>query len=749
LIMDIKDIQENKRTEGFKSLFKKGEGKRNRYTLLTVVSYLSFLLVIMPTDLNEVINTLLVFLVGFVLILWKNPQRRDWKKDDVILKLLLLAAVLFSVYLGFCFYKQWIVSSKIRTLASKLHMPKELLIIAAAVVFSVGALYFVFLVFRKISERLTRSFDGRRLERNLICCLISAVATVFLSQMMLSVNLFSMGIIKCVVGSVIVFFAILTVYCLSGAIRISIVLVTIVFMIMSTVNVYVYNFRERLFEPIDLFSAGTAMNVADNYSLFPIPFGIIVGWIIWCALIAFMFWACAKEKGVFSCRKRLILSVYCVIGVCLAVLYTMNLKTYHWQKEGAEYNGYILDFISKIKEAYVVKPEGYSNEYIEELANRYALDEDAVKTDREYPHIIVIMDEAFSDLGVLGDFSTDKEAAPFISSLKENTVSGYALSSVFGGNTANSEFEFLTGNSMAWLSPNVVPYQQYIKDSSYSMVSYLKLYYNYRCIAMHPYLSDGWNRPETYANFGFDECMFIDDFPQQDIIRYFVSDREMFEEVVTTYEEQHETPLFIFGVSVQNHGGYSYKGKNFTQSVSLTGSDNAYPRVDQYLSLINETDKAAEYMISYFEAVDEDVVIVFFGDHQPKLDAAFYDDINENGYDSLDEQQKKFMVPFFIWANYDIDEAYIECTSLNYLSSYVYETAGVALPAYNRFLSEMEKKIPAINANGYYSKESQCYLPFKMASGEEKSLLERYKILQYNSLFGKKQINQKLFPVLE
>ena len=218
--MDIKDIQENKRTEGFKSLFKKGEGKRNRYTLLTVVSYLSFLLVIMPTDLNEVINTLLVFLVGFVLILWKNPQRRDWKKDDVILKLLLLAAVLFSVYLGFCFYKQWIVSSKIRTLASKLHMPKELLIIAAAVVFSVGALYFVFLVFRKISERLTRSFDGRRLERNLICCLISAVATVFLSQMMLSVNLFSMGIIKCVVGSVIVFFAILTVYCLSGAIRI-------------------------------------------------------------------------------------------------------------------------------------------------------------------------------------------------------------------------------------------------------------------------------------------------------------------------------------------------------------------------------------------------------------------------------------------------------------------------------------------------------------------------------------------------
>lgn len=40
---------------------------------------------------------------------------------------------------------------------------------------------------------------------------------------------------------------------------------------------------------------------------------------------------------------------------------------------------------------------------------------------------------------------------PFIRGLTENTVKGRLMVSVKGGNTANSEYEFLTGNSMAFL----------------------------------------------------------------------------------------------------------------------------------------------------------------------------------------------------------------------------------------------------------------------------------------------------------
>ena len=199
---------------------------------------------------------------------------------------------------------------------------------------------------------------------------------------------------------------------------------------------------------------------------------------------------------------------------------------------------------------------------------------------------------------------------------------------------------------------------------------------------------------------------------------------------------------------MQNHGDYAYSGENYSQSVSLVGYDNQYSGVDQYLSLIHETDKAVEYLISYFSQVEDEVIVVFFGDHQPIMDEKFYGEVMGGGSDTLENTQKKFTVPFFIWANYDIEESNVECTSLNYLSTYMYEAAGIPLPLYNQFLSEMEEKIPAINANGYYSLESQCYLPVDKAPENEQYWLDLYQSLQYNNLHDQEHRNEDFFPVL-
>ena len=492
------------------------------------------------------------------------------------------------------------------------------------------------------------------------------------------------------------------------------------------------------------------MNVADNYRLLPIPSNVIIAWAIYIGVLVFIFCVKSKSKTAITAKHRFVLLSICAICSVATFFYSSNLKTYHWQKDGAQINGYILDFTSKLKEISVPEPDHYSTKLIENLADQYAADnceeEDKVTAK---PHIIVIMDEAFSDLHILGDFSTNTEILPFISSLKDNTVSGYALASVYGGNTANSEYEFLTGNSFAWLSPNTVPYQQYIRSSTYSMVSYLKLSYNYKCIAMHPFYSSGWNRPAAYKHLGFDECYFLEDFPQTNFIRDYISDQGMFDFLIETYESQKHTPLFIFGVTMQNHGGYTYTGKDFTKHISLTGYDNKFPEVEQYLSLIHETDKSVERLITYFQNVDEDVVIVLFGDHQPKFNESFYEAIDGTSTDNLDVRQKRYMVPFFIWANYDIEEKYMPCTSLNYLSSYVYNVAGLALPPYNIFLQEMETVIPAINANGFYSRAEKCYLPFDRANKDELQWLEAYEALQYNNMFDKAHRNELLFPIVK
>ena len=70
------------------------------------------------------------------------------------------------------------------------------------------------------------------------------------------------------------------------------------------------------------------------------------------------------------------------------------------------------------------------------------------------------MNETFADLNVVNHIKTNKEVMPFINSLKENTIKGHMLVSVFGGGTSNSEYEFLTGNSMAFLPKGTVAFHR-------------------------------------------------------------------------------------------------------------------------------------------------------------------------------------------------------------------------------------------------------------------------------------------------
>ena len=146
----------------------------------------------------------------------------------------------------------------------------------------------------------------------------------------------------------------------------------------------------------------------------------------------------------------------------------------------------------------VEKPLGYQKEEAKGLLESYEPEGEGEKgTDK--PNIIVVMDEAFSDLGVLGDFTASKEYMPYYHSLKEesetapNIITGSLHVSVCGGNTANTEFEFLTGNTMAFLPQGSVPYQQYIKKNIPALPWYFKEQ-GYETHAMHPYYASGWDR---------------------------------------------------------------------------------------------------------------------------------------------------------------------------------------------------------------------------------------------------------------
>jgi phosphoglycerol transferase MdoB-like AlkP superfamily enzyme len=336
----------------------------------------------------------------------------------------------------------------------------------------------------------------------------------------------------------------------------------------------------------------------------------------------------------------------------------------------------------------------------------------------DYPNIIVIMDEAFSDLSVLGEVNASEDCMPFVHELQQgadNTITGYLNVSVCGGNTADTEFEFLTGNTMAFLPTGSIPYQQYITGETPSLASYLRTL-GYTTYAMHPYNSTGWNRDHVYPWLGFEESYFIKDLSNVSYLRTYVSDRSDFSKLIELYENKPAgQPLFLFNVTMQNHGSYTTTYDNFVPQITVEGIDSV--PLTQYLSLIQETDEAFRELLEYFEDQTERTVVVFFGDHQPNNAVA-------GKIASADtEETLRYQVPYVIWANYDIAESSGVDTSANYLAAHVLAAAGVPTSGYQNFLLSLEQNYPIFSA---VRKET--------ATEDEEALLT-YQKLEYYLLF--------------
>ena len=512
-------------------------------------------------------------------------------------------------------------------------------------------------------------------------------------------------------------------------------------MLFAGVNYFVYEFRGNELTFGDLKSAFTGLSVASNYH-FTLNAQAMNAILLSAVLIA----AAAKLKIV--CRYVWSTRLICVLLIILASLHIMGETEYtvteSWEQKGTYRNGYLLNFALSIRDSFIQKPETYSKEAVASIEKDYqdiTASEDGIK-----PAIIVIMNESFADLNVLGNLETNQPVMPFVDSLKENTIKGYALSSVFGAKTPNSEWEFLTGNSMAYLPSGSVPYQQYVKtQNAYSMVDTLKDE-DYTCVAMHPYYATGWSRNTVYPKLGFDEMYFLDDFDQSSPMRKYVSDAVMYRKIIERYEAGNDREnLFLMGITMQNHGGYTEIYDNFKQDTY--GTYIHFSDANQYLSLIRQSDLAIEELIGYFSSVDKPVVICFFGDHQPSLNNSFYRRLNGKGMSglSIDELEEFFKVPFFIWTNYESESQNIERTSLNFLSAMLLQRAGIALSPYQQFLVDMMEQVPAMNARAYYSVNAGKYVHYGKGSGEEEYWIEKYRILQYNGLFDNRNRSSFFF----
>lgn len=526
----------------------------------------------------------------------------------------------------------------------------------------------------------------------------------------------------------------------------------------NIVNHFVYEFRGTPAMASDIATVGTALEVADGYKI-QFNFYTTVALVMLFDFI--MLGRVIKCEPVFKkVSHRLcgiaVMAIVSVTGFSQLVMTDMvsnrglYLSLFNPMRSYQQY-GSIACFTRSIKLSVPEKPNGYSLKKVEEITSKYT--SDTVDSNKKRPNVIVVINEAFSDPQVLGDIETNEDYMPFIHDLMKNgnCVSGTTYASIVGGQTANTEYEFLTGNSMAFLPKGTVAFQLYLRHAMPSLVTELKSEGYTGNSATHLQKARNYNRDKAYPLLGFDKFY---DYTNMGVpfvkMRNNATDQCTYDNITHDYEQQRKStdaPYFGYTMTIQNHSSYDVPFDNFDDKRIVVENADA-PDLGYYLSLIKYSDEMFENLINYYKNTNEPTVILLTGDHQPRIHDESMDSITNGEWRNWNDEEmmRRYEVPFLIWANYDIDKKIVEKTSMNYLQTILMETIDGDLTGFQKFQQDIQKEIPVLTSNGYWGADGKFY------SVDDKNspyydLIQEYAMLQYNDMMDYKNRVEDFFEL--
>lgn len=583
----------------------------------------------------------------------------------------------------------------------------------------------------------------------------------------------------CVVLNLVIYYLLyLGVFAVFRTTKVGWPILNVVLYVFALVEYFVISFRERPAMLWDVLAVRTAMTVSANYNYTVTPTLVLT--FVAMAVLSAWAWNCPKKmdrklgwfKGVAIWTAS---STAFFVALFQGIAPKFKLDVPMWDPVVSfENEGVVLSTMLSFKSVIAPKPEGYSVEEAEQLSELFykeARTADGVinggisemmgqESEKVTPtNVICIMNESFSDLrlfnGLVDDhsFETDKPFLEFYDGLSEapNTQKGNLYVPVFGAMTANSEYEFLTGNSCAFVPQGSIPFQFLTKPGDHSLARIFGEQ-GYETIAMHPYPGYNWNRTEAYENLGFDKFLdqeFYDELEQElmsegsEFIRprNYMSDRSDYDAILHLLTEKEAgEKMFIFNVTMQNHGGFEVE--NLEADVHVTelngeACEGQYPKADQYLTLIDMSDEALEYFLGELEKIEEPTMAVLFGDHQPSVETEFFEKLYGMRWTEIPGAQKinSFKTPYMIWTNYDRKIEETGDMSAFMLGSQVLEEAGMAQTGMFAAADLLAENYNAVHAMGILEENG------KFSDGREIGMHDRfedireYHILQYYEIF--------------
>lgn len=516
--------------------------------------------------------------------------------------------------------------------------------------------------------------------------------------------------------------------------------------------------------PTDILLAGQLNNITSFVRIPIIPFAIVSGIATVLVCSCYLVWNKRAAKVRMKIWQRLLcivmglsLSAVSVYAVCIdydfrhGTLHELDVEIAAFNPvDDYRKNGLILEFFPRIGDMFVEKMDGYSESKMEIVTAAFA--DNAFFSAREvHPNIIYIQSEALWDVYDMKqtEFNVDPMRNIRKIAKERNGRMGKMATSVFGGGTCLPEFEALTGLNCRYLLSNGYPYVQYITNETPSIVSAFRDN-GYSTVAFHPYHKNFYSRNRAYPMLGFDVFYGMEDMQDASKSGWYVSDNNVTEFIIDTYEQkQADKPMFMFTVTMQNHGGYTpARYETYNMRIKNDGLDEAETaELLDYAQGVYEADRAFAKLVEYFRHVEEPTVIVMYGDHLPLLgtEGKVY---REGGYveDTLpfvsNRHEKLHETPYIVWANYNVNlGGFNKKISAGKIALEVLKLGGLSqVPAYFDALYAFYQELPVVSPYYIYDAKGrkQESIPESMQVTET-----AFRYIQYDLLHGKHYVGKQ------
>lgn len=519
-----------------------------------------------------------------------------------------------------------------------------------------------------------------------------------------------------------------------------------IWIVLGVVNAILLVFRITPFSAVDIIMFKDALTLIPVYFKF-IHF-LLVGIGIICVVFAaiFTFKKSPKEAGKIHYFTN---SILIVISIAFAVLITnigvatkLLARNFGNLADAYKDYGFVYCFVNSALNTGISKPDNYSEELVDSIIAETE-DPDIIpdldvipEKENTHPNIIFLQLESFFDPRYMKNFVFSDNPIKNFTKLREKYPSGFLSVPSIGAGTANTEFEIITGMCLDFFGPGEYPYKTILKNSTCESYPYLLKELGYKTHAMHNNDGTFYNRNTVFPNLGFDSFIPLEYMKQ---IEYnptgWPKDKILTSEIMKVLSSTPE-PDYLYTISVQGHGKYPNDLESYLPYMVVSGFSEEFNMANEVLDSINKDaldlfyhsdtfitidgiDEERKYAFEYYinqlkemdefvgslikelSAIDEDTILVLYGDHLPSLNIKEEELLNSDLYQT----------EYIIWSNFELDCEDRDLESFQ-LGAYVMQQIGID----NGLLDKIHQ------VNNYQFDQYQ----------------DKLEVLQYDMLYGDK-----------